>query len=74
MGENSVDELETRNVAKSKKVEGRWGMGFLSIEGIRESPNNEDRADDPLINMFGSESPKSIRFGLRMDSGNGGRR
>ncbi|CAA7049901.1 unnamed protein product [Microthlaspi erraticum] len=46
-GKNPIDEFETRDVKKRKRVEGCWAI---------VSPNSEKGVDDPLFNVVGSES------------------
>ncbi|ESQ32981.1 hypothetical protein EUTSA_v10004622mg [Eutrema salsugineum] len=46
-GKTPIDEMETRDETKRKRIERSWGIA---------SPNSENGADDPLINVVGSES------------------
>lgn len=45
-GKTPLDDLETRDEAMRKRIEGGWRTA---------SPNSVDGADDPLINVVGSE-------------------
>lgn len=53
-GKTPIDELETRDETKRKKIEGSWGIA---------SPNSENGADDPLINVVGSGSGSELGCG-----------
>ncbi|KFK26233.1 hypothetical protein AALP_AA8G220300 [Arabis alpina] len=46
-GKTPIDELETRDEAKRKRIEGSWGIA---------SPGSVNGVDDPLINVVGSGS------------------
>ncbi|VVB03993.1 unnamed protein product [Arabis nemorensis] len=49
-GKTPIDELETKNERKRKRIEGVWKIA---------SPNSENGADDPLMNVVGSGSDLS---------------